>query len=77
MAAAGPLSATECGRVRPPVPVWQEEMDKWRHGGGLSSIIARVHRSELLPMAEKLMARQAESKTRRSLEVRLCLLIAS
>jgi len=47
----------------------QEEMDKWRHGGGLSSIIARVHRSELLPMAEKLMARQAESKTRRSLEV--------
>ena len=68
------LSAAECGDL---VPVWQEEMDKWKLGGGLSSIIARVHRSELLPMAERLMARQSESKTRRALEVRLCLWMAT
>ena len=47
-----------------------EEMDRWRaRSGGLKSTLAKVQRSELLVMAERLMARQVDARSRNTLEV--------
>mmetsp|Transcript_17719 Transcript_17719/g.35731 ORF Transcript_17719/g.35731 Transcript_17719/m.35731 type:complete len:776 (-) Transcript_17719:348-2675(-) len=47
----------------------EEEMERWSQAGRLTSTIAKVVRTELLSMAEWLMAHQVDSRSKRELEV--------